>query len=412
MSRLMFAVVATLFTCLLVWASSFELDQVIRAEAKIVPIKDVVQVQNRFAGTLQQVQISLGDRVKQGDVLFVIDPEDSAIDLEQTRQALWAARAEYARVDALINQSELQFSPGTPRELEANQRALWAAKLNEHASKLEALEIEIRRLRLSIAESRAAARSANTQIDLIQREIDIVTPLVAANAEPEVRLIRLQREQNELRERAELSDLSAQRFESDIAATQSQIRQLQGGFKLEHQELLARAQVEITRLENEVDRTGDRAARSQVISPIDGIVTALPFAVAGQIADAGTVLAEVVPAETEYQVEARLRPMDVGNVALGQAARLSLAAYDFADYGHIDARLSEVAHNITEDPEVEPYFKAILSIQSPQFSKTGAAVNLMPGLIGQIDVLGDPVTVLSYVTKPVAKVGARALTEQ
>ena len=70
MSRLMFAVIATLFIGLFAWAYQFEVDQVIRAEAKVVPVKDVVQVQNRFAGTLETVEVGLGDRVSKGRVLF------------------------------------------------------------------------------------------------------------------------------------------------------------------------------------------------------------------------------------------------------------------------------------------------------------------------------------------------------
>ena len=97
MSRLMFVMIGALFSGLFIWAYQFEVDQVIRAEARVVPVKDVVQVQNRFAGTLQRVQVDLGDQVQQGDVLFEVDPEGSAIDLLQTRQALRVAQAEQAR---------------------------------------------------------------------------------------------------------------------------------------------------------------------------------------------------------------------------------------------------------------------------------------------------------------------------
>ena len=408
----MFAVIATLFIGLFAWAYQFEVDQVIRAEAKVVPVKDVVQVQNRFAGTLETVEVGLGDRVSKGQVLFLIDPEDSAIDLVQTQQALQVAGAQRARLLALLSGDDVRFPQGTSTELKATQTALLLAKRNEVSSRDRLLEAQAMTLQLSVDEALASARAAREQAELVQEEVELVKPLVVAKAEPEVRLIRLRRQLSELEERAELSQLSARRLEAEVDSVQSQREQLQDAFRLESQELLAQTEVERTRLEKEVERADTRASRSQVISPIDGIVTALPFAVVGQIADAGTVLAEVVPAETEYQVEARLRPMDVGNVKLGQKARLSLAAYDFADYGHIDARLTEVAQNITEEPQAEPYYKAILAIEAAEFSKSGDPVELMPGLLGQIDVLGEPVTVLSYVTKPVTKLGSRALTEQ
>ena len=355
MSRLMFVMIGALFSGLFIWAYQFAVDQVIRAEARVVPVKDVVQVQNRFACTLQRVQVDLGDQVQQGDVLFEIDPEGSAIDLLQTRQALRVAQAEQARLKALIENTTPAFPSEIPADWRASQQALLLAKRNEQSAKDRSLGMEARTLGLSVQEARASARAARAQVRLIQEEINIVEPLVTAKAEPEVRLIRLRREQSELNERAALGELSAQRYEAEIDSINSQRQQLANAFAIEQQELLAQVEVEIERLEKEVDRADERASRSQVVSPIDGIVTALPYAVVGQIADAGTVLAELVPAQTDYQVEARLRPVDVGNVRLGQSARLSLAAYDFADYGHIDARLTEVAQNITEEPQADPY---------------------------------------------------------
>ena len=124
------------------------------------------------------------------------------------------------------------------------------------------------------------------------------------------------------------------------------------------------------------------------------------------------MLAEIVPSDTPYKVQAQIKPMDVSNVRIGQDARLSLVAYDFADYGHIDVKVSEVAQNLTEPVQAEPYYSAELSITSSVFSKSGEVVVLMPGLIGQIDILGEPITILDYVTKPITRVGSRALTEQ
>ena len=108
-------------------------------------------------------------------------------------------------------------------------------------------------------------------------------------------MIRLRRQLSELEERAELSELSARRLEAEVDSVQSQREQLQDAFRLESQELLAQTEVERTRLEKSSGPIPElRVAKSY--RPIDGIVTALPFpAVVGQIADAGTVLAEVVP---------------------------------------------------------------------------------------------------------------------
>lgn len=411
-SKVMFAVIATLFLGLLAWSATFEVDQVIRAEAKVVPVQDVVKVQNRFAGTLQSVNVGLGDEVTKGQVLFEIDPEDSAIDLTQTRQALAVSQAQVARLTAQLGSADPLYGDDIPRDVAASQTALLMAKRSELISRSQLLQAQQQTLSLSIDEARATAEAAERQADLVQQEIEIIQPLVDANAEPKVRLIQLQRQLNDLLERQTGSELAIKRLSAEIDSVERQRTQLQQEFLLQTQEALAQAEVESARLLAELDRADERAARSTVLSPVSGTVTALPFAVEGQIADAGTVLAEVVPADTRYQVEARVRPMDIGSIKAGQKARLSLAAYDFADYGHIDVAVLEVAQNITEPQQGEPFYKTILEINNSVFSKTNDPVELMPGLLGQIDILSEPVTVLSYVTKPVTRAGSRALTEQ
>lgn len=411
-SRMTFSVIATLFVGLVLWSANFEVDQVIRAEAQVVPVQDVVKVQNRFPGTLERVQVRLGQRVDRGQILFELDPEDSAIDLTKTLKELAVTQAKVARLRAQVNGGEPVYPTGTPSDVVASQTALLLASRAELLSREQLFEAQQQTLALSIEEALAAEQAARRQQALIQEEIEIVRPLVEANAEPKIRLIQLRRELNDLLERGSTSALTAQRLRAEIDAVKRQSQQAKQQYLLQTQESLAQTEREAASLSAELERAGERAARSTVLSPVSGVVTALPFAVVGEIADAGTILAEVVPSDTRYQVEAKVRPMDIGSISPGQKARLSLAAYDFADFGHIDVSVLEVAQNITEPQQGEPFYKTLLEIQSNRFSKTGDSVALMPGLLGQIDILGEPVTVLSYVTKPVARVGSRALTEQ
>ena len=411
-AQITFGVIAGLFSGLLIWASSYQVDQVVRADAKVVPVKDVVKVQNRFPGAVQDTLVNLGDRVKQGDVLFRIDPEETEIDVTQTRLAFLTQATTAARLTAQINVSDPVYPPGAPADIIATQNSVLASKRSELASRARLVESKIDALNHEISETQAMSIAASRQAKLAREEVALLDPLVGMGAEPKLRLIEANRALNDLLERIEVGELRVKRLQSDLETQRRTLKQESERFILEAREELAEVQAELNRLRGELERAGDRRAKSEVTSPIDGVVTAIPFGVVGQIAESGTVLAEIVPSDTPYKVQAQIKPMDVSNVRIGQDARLSLVTYDFADYGHIDVKVSEVAQNLTEPAEGEPYYSAELSITRSVFSKSGEAVVLMPGLIGQIDILGEPITILDYVTKPITRVGSRALTEQ
>jgi len=404
--------VAGFFSALFLWSSQFKVDQVVRAEAKVVPVKDVVKVQNRFPGAVDDVFVSLGDEVSAGDLLFRIDPEDTEIDLTQTLEALYLVQARVARLKAQISGGDLVYDSALPPQVIEAQKSILLSKRSELVARASLVESEIRALEIAIEEAQTTAEAASRQSLLVQQEIDILTPLVKAGAESKIRLIQSKRTLNDLLERESVSALRARRYAADLQSKRRTIEQDSERYLLEAREQLAESQAEYSRLRSEVDRAGERRSRSEVLAPIDGIVTALPFAVVGQIAESGTVLAELVPSDTSYKVEAQIRSADISYVQVDQKARLSLVAYDFADYGHIDVVVKKLAQNLTEPQQAEPFYKAEFAIDNLVFSKTGKPVRLMPGLIGQIDVLGEPITILDYVTKPVARLSSRALTER
>ena len=411
-AQLTLVVIGSLFSSLFVWAGFYQVDQVVRADAKVMPVKDVVRVQNRFPGAIEDVLIELGDRVRKGQVLFRLDPEETEIDLSQTKLALLTQQSIAARLDAQINSGAPNYPENTPEDILASQNSVLASKRSELTSRARLIESKIDALNLAISETKTSTTAARRQAGLAREEIALLEPLVKTGAEPRLRLIQANRALNDLLEHIDVGKIRVQRLAADLESERLALVQESEQFILEAHEQLAEAQVEVSRLHGELERADDRRAKSEVTSPIDGVVTALPFAVVGQVANSGTTLAELVPIDTSYKVEAKIKPMDVTSVKVGQIARLSLVAYDFADYGHIEVTLDEVAQNLTEPQQSEPYYRAELSIANAAFSKTGHPVELMPGLIGQIDILGEPVTVLDYVSKPIKRISSRALTEQ
>jgi HlyD family type I secretion membrane fusion protein len=72
----LFYIITTLFTFFIIWAYFSELDQVVRAEAKVEPVGKVQKIQSRYPGAIRVSNTQVGDIVTKGDTLFKLDTQE------------------------------------------------------------------------------------------------------------------------------------------------------------------------------------------------------------------------------------------------------------------------------------------------------------------------------------------------
>ena len=60
-----------------IWASIAEVNQVVRAQGKVIPDSKVQLIQTGVNGPVEEIKIKLDDKVKAGDVLFLINYQNN-----------------------------------------------------------------------------------------------------------------------------------------------------------------------------------------------------------------------------------------------------------------------------------------------------------------------------------------------
>jgi len=215
---------------------------------------------------------------------------------------------------------------------------------------------------LDTQEAQSTFDMASNKIKLLQKEQAIYQKLVDANIEPEIKLVQIDQRILE-------------------ASDQKQRAQLQLKF-------------------------------SQLTSPISGVLTAVNPAGASAVVRAGDVLAEVVPQEEYYLIKAKVLPKDIGKVSVGQNARVSYTAYDFSRFGIMEGEMIKIAQNTTTTQQGEIYYDAWVKTHGSTFSKSTINPNILPGMIAQVDMLGEKRTIFEYIMSPLDRMASRALSEQ
>ena len=108
LSDVIFYVVGLLFLAFIVWANYAEIDQVVRAEAKVEPAMKVQKIQSRYSGSVESIYVEVGDAVKQNQIILSLDKSEGQISFNTTKSQIILIEEELSLFEPLV---ELGIEP-------------------------------------------------------------------------------------------------------------------------------------------------------------------------------------------------------------------------------------------------------------------------------------------------------------
>ena len=406
--------VAIIFTAI-VWANLATLDEITRAEGRVIPSSQIQVIQNLEGGILREILVEEGDRVERGQVLLQIDDTRFTSSLKESQTAVTALRFRILRLESEISRQpmiepanlsnseqqtfndEAQLYLSRQKELDSNL-AILEQQLAQHKQTKEELERELQNL------ERAATFS--------KQELAMTAPLVDTGAASQVDLIRLKAALNQVEGRVEGVRLKLPSQDSIISEASQKITERQQQFTSLAQEELTATRSELDRLSFSSIALEDRVARTEVRSPVEGIVNQILVTTEGAVVQPGMDLLEIVPLNDTLLVNAKVRPVDIAFIRPGQRASVKLTAYDFAIYGGLDAELEQISADTIVDEGGEYFFQIRVRTSKNYLGSEDLPLPIMPGMIATVDINTGQKTVMDYLLKPLKRATATALTER
>lgn len=391
------------------WAASFELDEITRAQGRVIPASREQVVQSLDSGILRELLVREGDAVSAGQVLLRIDDARAGPLYREAREKALALAAVAARLRAEARGTALEFPP----EVRAVPAVL-ARERQAYAARRQALDEQVRAISASLAASEGSVRAVQDSMLATRRELEMTQPLVRQGVISEVELLRLQRQEAELKR--QLADLGRQQAD------------LQGQIVERRNRYLTDASNELTRVESELAQTRENALaredslrRTVIRAPMKGIVKNVQITTVGGVIQPGQSILEIVPVQDEMLVEAYVRPTEVAFLKPGQAATVKLTAYDFNKYGGLDGVLEQVSPDTLKDernrrpgslPELEEgFYRILVRIRDGDRVRAGLTLEPLPGMTALVEIRTGHKTVLEYLFRPLQNV-SQALRER
>lgn len=417
-SRALLWLIALFFSSFIVWASYAEVDELVRGEGRVIPSQRLQVIQNLEGGIVSEILVSEGALVEPGQILLKMDDTqfDSSFREKQLRALALQVRAGRLRAEVAIHDELL-----LKEELKSNQQAqafikeeqvLLQRRLDQLAGDHRVIRQQIEQKLQSLEQTRVYLDQAERELQLAQKELDILKPLQEQGVVSEVEILRA--EKTHLKAQ---SDMSRYRFQlPQIEASIEELRSKKEAetlrFKSEAQEELNKVLAELPRLSQSSGALEDRVKRTSIRSPVRGTVKQMWINTVGGVIQPGMDILSIVPIEDSLLVEARVKPADIARLYPGQRARVKFSAYDFSVFGGLDAEVVHISADTWSGEKGESFYVLRVKTERNYLGDEEKPLPIIPGMVAEVDVLTGKKNILAYLLKPVLRAREVALTER
>ena len=408
--------VTAIFAVFLAWANYTQLDLVTRGSGRVIADGQNKNVQSPERGTIATYVVEEGSSVTAGQIIATINPIEAEGVLEELEARLSNLRLKMIRLDAELNGNSIASVRDKAIDY---SNALLDAEIELMASRRESLNAELTNLNQDKQRKGKALLSLEAEIDgqgvlqtLLSKEMLEVLPLVDAGVLGSSERFRLEREEASIRTQLQVLSERVAQTELEIEQIDSQLGAVQINYNTEIYQERSQVTGEIAELEVRLPAIRQRLNETEIRSPIDGIVNRVFFNSVGAVVSSGEVVAEIVPTGGQLLIEAFVDPKDIATIEPGQAAKISLTAYDPSKYGFLLGTLTKVsADTVFREETKSSAYSVNVSIDTEIYESEDMPVSIVPGMIAQVDIIRGERTILEYFWQPIAKMKDTAFRE-
>ena len=397
------------------WASVAELDRIAAAPGVVAPKGQVRTVEHLEGGVAAAIFVREGDRVSAGQALAQVELGGGGLNDAEILVRLDALRLERARLIAEANSIDMslpQAEAARQPDLADAEKAAYRSRKREYESSLAVLRDQRTQREQEIESLAIRMAAAKRRLEPLAQQAEIARKLVDKQLMPRSAGLGFDRDLKEVE--AELKTLEAALPQAQSALGEARERELfeRNRFRKTAAERLREVEVDIARQDELYRRATAQAQRTIVASPIDGVVKNLRLTSVGAVVPAGEPIMEIVPTSEKLVIEARLSPLDVGHVSLGQPARVKIATYDFLTYGVLEGEVTHIAADVDQQRDGEPYFRLIVETEADHLASGGRRLPISAGMTADVDLLLGTRSVLRYLVEPILRLREEAFRDR
>ena len=408
-------VLVGLVVTFIIWAHYTEIDEITRGNGRVVLSSKTQVIQNLEGGILAEVLVREGDTVQKGDILLRIDSTIADAQYQKSRSEYLSLLGSIARLKAEVDDRDPVFPDELVREapeVVKNEQSLFVNRRDEQSNELNILEHQALQKKQEVGELRSKVAGIEKTLDFLSQELALNRPLLETGAVSGSEILRLERLCSEQENALTTSRLAIERIKDAEQEAMQRVEAQRYIYRTEGLTKLSSLEAKLAVIREIATAERDRVRRTEVTSPVRGIVKHIRFTTPGGIIKSGDIIMEIVPIEESLLIEAWVSPQDVAFLHPGMQGMVRITAYDSAIYGGLEADLEKISADTFSDSRGSSFFRIHLRTRSTVFKKSGSSLPIIAGMDASVDILTGKKSILNYILNPIRRVQQRALTEK
>lgn len=403
------------------WAAFAPLDKGVPAIGNVAISGNKKSVQSSVEGIITHIFVKNGDPVSAGQTLIQLNPLQSQALVkslsEQYDNLLITQQRLYAELNQQtsfkLNNNEKYYSSTENREkLLLQQNRLLNEKSTELISEINGYKAAIDGITGRLIHLKRSIQNKKSQISNLQNQLNDLQILANEGYIPRHRYQEMIRElaenNNQLNETfGQISALEKQKLEYE-----QRILQRNANFHQLARTELNKIQLQISETEKQLIIETDKLAKMAIIAPISGTVMDLSVFTQGGFVKTGQTLMDIVPADHQLVIEARLAPHLIDKVTPGLPVDLIFSAFNQNTTPKIPGEVTIIsADRLIDERTTEPYYQVLINIKDYTLLADNKN-KLKAGMPVDVFIKTGDRSLLNYLFKPVLDRLHTSLTEE
>jgi HlyD family type I secretion membrane fusion protein len=424
-ARIGYAAVALVFGGFGIWASLAPLDRAAIAQGQVAVDSSNKPVQHLEGGIVREILVHDTQQVKEGDVMFRLQPTTAQANLDLLRKQVDASLAaesrlvaEQTRADHISFPTDLLMRRNVAETDMAikDQERQFRERRQTLNGQIGILAAQIEQKQQDIAGRTRQKESLATQMTSFKAEITAVTPAVEKGFYPRNKFLALQRDSARVEGDFAMAESDIARFAKSIEEARLQIQQARFKFEEEVSNALNDVRAKMSDVREKIHIAEDVLTRVDVRAPRSGTVLGLKVHGIGAVIKPGDTLAEIVPLGDGLAITARVSPSDIESVEIGQTAEVRFPNFSSRQTPVILGKVVSLSPDAMIDQtggqqQQQPYFSAKVVIDYNAVP-ADVAKKIQPGMQADVLISTGERTALAYLIGPLKNSFAKTFREK
>ena len=263
---------------------------------------------------------------------------------------------------------------------------MFDAQIRRLAQEIDVLEKQFTQRQQELAEYTASEKKLTETLQLLAREVVADTQAVRAESRSRDRNAAARAAgQRNARPARDRQGLDGEVPGLDAGSAIENRRTRERPFAPRPRTTSRSRKADLAVLDENIKAAQDKVRRTELRSPVNGIVNKLNVTTVGAVVAPGGAVMEIVPIDDTLLVEGRIKPQDIAFIRPEQDAVVKISAYDSSVYGSLKGKVERIsADTIIDDKgdkndRGETYYRVMVRTEKNHLGTTERPLPVIPG---------------------------------